>query len=74
MSVLNIAKSAEQNQIKDCSGKNFDPRSYRLTPQDFKMKVLNQNIDYAVEVNNFFDKKLKNNPRFYSINWLKTKF
>ena len=79
LSVLNIAKKV-QNKIKSkivVHKKNFDPRSYRLDStrllnEGFKPK---KNIDYAVEeLITFFDKKkLKNNPRFYSINWLKTK-
>ncbi len=79
LSVLNIAKKV-QNRIKSkiiVHKKNFDPRSYRLDSsrllnEGFKPK---KNIDYAVEelITFFHKKKLKNNPRFYSINWLKTK-
>lgn len=79
LSVLNIAKKVE-NKIKSkiiIHKKNFDPRSYRLDStrllkEGFKPK---RNIEYAVNelITYFNQKKLKNNPRFYSINWLKTK-
>ena len=79
LSVLNIAKKV-QNRIKSkviVHKKNFDPRSYRLDSsrllnEGFKPK---KNIDYAVEelITFFHKKKLKNNPRFYSINLLNTK-
>ena len=79
LSVLKIAKKVQSKiecKIK-INKKNFDPRSYRLDSSRLLKEGFNpkKKIDYAIhELISIYDqKKLKNNPRFYSINWLKTK-
>ena len=64
--------------LKLKSQKNFgDPRSYRLDSSKlinlgFKHKKIY--IDAILELKKFFSqKKLKNDPRFYSVQWLKSK-
>ncbi len=77
LSILNIAKKVQKripSKIKIIK-KNFDPRSYRLDSSKllkigFKPKYT---IDDAIiEIQRRFNnRQIKNNPKFYSINWLK---
>ena len=77
LSVYNIAKKVQN--IIPCKikviKKNFDPRSYRLDStkllkSGFKPKY--KIIDAIKEIQNKFEqKKIKDNPKFYSILWLK---
>lgn len=78
LKVLNIAKKI--NKIinsKIIIKKNFnDPRSYRLCSNKLIKKGIfypQKNVDIAIkELLQFSSKnKLQNNPRFYSIKWLK---
>lgn len=77
LSVIDIAKKVQKEipcKIKVIK-KNFDPRSYRLDSSKLlkigfkpKYKIINA----IKEIKNRFNKKqIKNNPRFYSILWLK---
>ena len=77
LSVLSIAKKI-QNEIPckiNVIKKNFDPRSYRLDSSKllklgFKPKY--KIIDAVKEIKNKFnEKKIRDNPKFYSILWLK---
>ena len=77
LSVYNIAKKVQN--IIPCKikiiKKNFDPRSYRLDSakllkSGFKPKY--KIVDAIKEIQNKFkQKKIKDNPKFYSILWLK---
>ena len=77
LSVLNIAKKVQKEipcKIKVIK-KNFDPRSYRLDSSKllkigFKPKygIINAIKEIKLKFNK---KQIKNNPRFYSILWLK---
>ena len=77
LSVLNIAKKVQKEipcKIKVIK-KNFDPRSYRLDSSKllkigFKPKygIINAIKEIKLKFNK---KQIKNNPKFYSILWLK---
>ncbi len=77
LSILNIAKKVQKEipcKIKVIK-KNFDPRSYRLDSSKllkigFKPKygIINAIKEIKLKFNK---KQIKNNPKFYSILWLK---
>lgn len=77
ISIINLAKKI-QNIIPSkiiLLRKNFDPRSYRINSNKLlkigfkpKYKIEDAIIDMK---NKFENKKLKDNPRFHSIKWLK---
>ena len=76
-SVISIAKQVSKNidsKIKILN-KNIDPRSYKL--DSTKLKNLGfkskKNIDDAINELKYMymKKKITNNPRFYSVKWLK---
>ena len=77
LSVLNIAKNVKKYIKSDIQilKQNFDPRSYRLDSSKllkigfkpkFKIKDAIINLKEKYE-----EKKIKDNPKFYSIKWLK---
>jgi len=77
LSVLDIAKKVQKEipcKIKVIK-KNFDPRSYRLDSSKLikigfrpKYKIINAIKEIKLRFNK---KQIKNNPKFYSILWLK---
>jgi len=77
VSVLNIAKKVQKripSKIKIIK-KNFDPRSYRLDSSKllkigFKPKYTIDDAIFEIQ-SRFNNRQIKNNPKFYSINWLK---
>ena len=79
LSVLNIAKKVQKripSKIKIIK-KNFDPRSYRLDSSKllkigFKPKYTIDDAIFEIQ-SRFNNRQIKNNPKFYSINWLKNR-
>ena len=77
LSVLNIAKKVQKiipSKIKIIK-KNFDPRSYRLDSSKllkigFKPKYTTDDAIFDIQ-SKFNNGQIKNNPKFYSIKWLK---
>ncbi len=77
LTVLNIAKTVKKYIKSDIKiiKQNFDPRSYRLDSR--KLLKIGFKPSYKIEdailnlKEKYLEKKIKDNPKFYSIKWLK---